>query len=190
MLSAIGRAAIRRVGGGAWQSTNRTLQSIWHLQRVDAPQIANNASTRSRLFFSLQRPYVTTTKAASKTRAKSTAKQTKATPKKPVKKAAKKKKAVAKKPKPKVKKPVKKILTDEQKLKAQVKELKAKALLSSPKLKPSTAWSVLLSEHMATQGSGGRSNVGATSKEASAKYKSLSPQELEVRKSLDEIGLC
>lgn len=176
---------------GASQSTNRTLQSIWHLQLVDGPQNTDNASTRPRLFFSLQRSYATTTKAAPKTRATSTAKpKTKAAPKKPVKKPAKKKKAVAKKSKPKVKKPVKKILTDEQKLKAQVKELKAKALLSSPKLKPSTAWSVLLSEHMATQGSGGRSNVGATSKEASAKYKSLSPQELEVRKSLDEIGLC
>ena len=88
------------------------------------------------------------------------------------------KKKVAKKTKPKAKKPVKKVLTEEQKLKAALKDLKTKAL-SLPKGKPSTAWAVLLAEYVQANANGG--NAASYSAAASSKYKSLSADELEVR---------
>lgn len=180
MLSSIGRAAIRRVGAGASHpSTNRVLQSLRHLQRVDK---SNNVASNSALyqfFTSFRRSYATTTQATKpKTKTSVTAKakpKTKtAAPKKPVKKAVKKK-AVAK-PKPKAK-PKKKVLTDEQKQKAELKALKATAL-TPPKGKPSTAWMVVLSEMMkkAAATPGGTTSVA---KEAAARYKSLTTEELE-----------
>lgn len=185
MLSTIGRAAIGRVGTGAsHQSTNRVLQSIWHLQRVHKPNSANSSSTLRQFPFNLPRSYATATQATKpkpKTATKAKPQTKKAAPKKGVTKKPKKK--VAAKPKPK-----KKVLTEAQKQKAEVQKQKAelKALkataLTLPKGKPSTAWLVLFSEHMSTNGKGA-SNASSVAKDAAAKYKSLTAEELEVRKA-------
>jgi hypothetical protein len=189
MLSNIGRSAIRRAGAGTSNtSTNRLLQSIWQLHRVNNPEKIHDASFRSQFSLPLRRLYATVTKATSadKPRARAAGTKTKtakkAAPKKavkkPKKKAVKPKKKIAKKPKPRAKK----ILTDEQKTKVaerkerqEVKALKATALLSErPKVKPSTAWMALVSEHAGT------GNFQTHMKEAAAKYKALSAEELEV----------
>ncbi|KAI9800095.1 MAG: hypothetical protein M1825_004277 [Sarcosagium campestre] len=97
------------------------------------------------------------------------------TKKKPKKAAPKKKKRVAVKAKPK---PKKKVLTEKQKaLAATVKqrsELKAlkDTALTAPKRLPSTAFTVLVAELS-------RSASGLQGAAASARYKSLSPDELE-----------
>jgi outer membrane biosynthesis protein TonB len=186
MLSSIGRAAIRRGGAGAsYSSTNRAAQSIWSLQRVTFSQGANESSTKSTFAIAFPRSYATATKTVTKpkkttpTKAKpktKTAAKAKAKAKKPVKKPAKKKPA---KPKAKkTKKPVKKVLTDDQKERVAIKVLKQKAL-SPPAGLPENAWMVLIRENRAlTKGS---NNVGEFSTAISAKYKSLSPEEKEVR---------
>ncbi|PVH87230.1 hypothetical protein DL98DRAFT_510091 [Cadophora sp. DSE1049] len=183
MLSSIGRASVRRVVARGPQSTNRTLQGLWQIQRVDTIQNADNASTRPQFSFS-QRSYATATKTATKPKASKTTTtkpRTKKIAKKPVKKAVKKpvkKKAVAKKP---VKKP-KKVLSEAHKLRIEtskrVEKLKAlkEAALEAPKSKPNTAWTVIISELS-------KENAGvaaiATTPLAASKYKSLSASELE-----------
>jgi hypothetical protein len=181
MLSTIGRAAIRRIGGGssASISTNRAaLQSLWSLQRADYTQTP--------------RCYATT--AAAKPKATTAAKvkkdpATKANPKTaaaktPLKKKAALKKAPLKKKKALVKKPVVKKkkekvpLTEEEKLKVKLKALKIQALLGKePKQLPATAWTLIFSEEMKL---GGKASAEKIS-EIAAKYKNLSPSELEVR---------
>lgn len=93
-----------------------------------------------------------------------------------MKKAVKK---VVKKLKPKLRgRPAKKkILTEEEAKKVAVKDLKAKALILPKKL-PHTAWTVLASEMSKANPTNPRVASGMV--EASAKYKSLSPAELEV----------
>lgn len=178
MLSSIGRAAIRRVGAGAsHQSTNRVLQSLWHLQRIDKSNNVDLTSTLLQFSFSVRRPYATTTQATKPKTKTSTAKAKPKTQKAVLKKAVKKKAAA--KPKPKAK-PKKKVLTDEQKQKAELKALKATAL-TPPKGKPATAWTVLLSEMM-KKGSVPPGGTTSVAKEAAARYKSLTAEELEVRK--------
>ncbi|KAG0649936.1 Non-histone chromosomal 6 [Hyphodiscus hymeniophilus] len=186
MLSSIGRAAIRRGGAGAsYKSTNRVLQRILLLQRVAKANNVGSPFSLRQFSSSLLRSYATTTaKAKPKTKtsapkAKSTAK--KAAPKKPVKKAvrAKPKRKVASKPKPKAK-PRKKVLTPKQKERTErqkqtleLKSLKATAL-TLPKAKPATVWTVILTEAV-----GKSSSLTLGTKEASAKYKSLTASELE-----------
>lgn len=92
------------------------------------------------------------------------------------KKVAPKKKKVVLKKKPVVKKKVP--VTEEQKAKAELKVLKAKALLEEePKGLPTTAWVVMASEALKAGETTLRSGMPALS----AKYKELSPSELEVR---------
>ena len=93
-----------------------------------------------------------------------------------------KKKATAKKPvKKAVKRPLSKEALNRQRIAAE-RELKSKALLDSPKDLPASAWQVVLAEiSKASTGQSGR--IGLKSKEASAKYKSLTPEEIEVRAS-------
>ena len=103
--------------------------------------------------------------------------------KKPAKKAAKKpvkkkpvKKVKAKaKPKPKKKVAKKVVLTDSQKLRKQLKELKVTALLQEPKAKPSNAYTVLF-----IQNATGSKDITLSAKDAAAKYKVASTAELEV----------
>jgi hypothetical protein len=183
MLSTIGRAAVRRVVAPGPQSTNGAFRSIWHLQNVGTFHNQKISSTLQKTSFSSGRTYATATKVAPKS--KTTTKTAK--PKKPVakkavkktvKKAAKKKKVVKKlKPKIKGRSPKKKILTEEEAKKVVVKDLKAKALIL-PKRLPRTAWTVLASEFSKANPTNPR--VGTAMVEASAKYKSLSPAELEV----------
>lgn len=184
MLSTIGRAAVRRVGGGASQSTNRALCcSLLRLHGVDASQNSINPSAQRQFTIALRRAYATATKDVAKPKAKSAVKA-KAKPKsaakkpakKPVKKKVKKTKAKAK-PKPKIKKAVKKPLTDEQKLRLDIKKLKETALLAGqPKSAPISAWQVVLKEG----GDKISSKISERAKSAAEVYKALSPSELEV----------
>ena len=180
MLSTIGRAAIRRIGGGT-ASTNRALQTLWTLQRAESIQTPNQTNPRC---------YATATKTVAKPKAKAAAKPKPKAKKVVVKKVAKKKaapkkkKLAVKKKKPVVKKKVvrpkkKVVLTEAQKLKAEIKVLKEKALLDGePNALPSTAWTVVMTEEMKAAGPG--LSASARMPAVSAKYKSLDPSELEV----------
>lgn len=178
MLSTIGRAAIRRIGGGGVStSTNRAFQSLWSLQRADYIQKPETA---------LHRCYATATKTVTKPKPKAKTATKTAKPKaaKKVvkkKKPAPKKKKVALKKKPAVKPKKKPVpLTEEQKLRAEIRELKVKALLAEePKALPLTAWNVLLTEESKLGGLSASVRMPAIA----AKYKALSPEELEVRLS-------
>ncbi|KAB8289623.1 hypothetical protein EYC80_010537 [Monilinia laxa] len=196
MLSNTGRAAIKRIGG-SHISTNRFLATLWQLQRVEGQQNAVSTSGSLAASFLARRLYATATatkakpttakKPATKTKTPATAKKpatkkpAKKAAKKPAKKSAKKVKAKAKpkpkpKPKPKKKKVAKKVvLTDSQKLRKKLKELKVIALVSDePKQKPQNAFRVLFEE--LTAGSG---DVIGSSKLASTQFKSASTAELE-----------
>ena len=92
-------------------------------------------------------------------------------------KPAKKKKAKAK-AKPKPKKP--KVLTEAQKSALNKKQLKATALTPPPRV-VSTTWGVYLAEKMKGPDSPGPKNdFSVSSKAASAGYKQLTPEQLEV----------
>ena len=119
--------------------------------------------------------------------AKSKAKPAKKKTKAKTKAKPKVKKSKAKQPKvkkPKAKKP-KKVLTAEEKTKATIKELKAKALKPPTQL-PSFAWQVFLAEKMRARAkfegdeNANKIQFATTSKETSAAYKALTPEQLEV----------
>ena len=194
MLSSIGRAAIRRGGVGArFASTNRALQSIWCLQRVNVSRGANEPNTKFQLAILFPRSYATATKTVTKSGPKAKAKTIKAAKakpktkvKKPVKKPVKKKvvKPKAKKPK----KPAKKVRTDDQKKRAQIKKLKERALSPPPK-KADDPWKLFLQQELA-QRRGSGEPVSNVSKNAGAKYRALSPQEREVSKPLKRPRRC
>ena len=119
-------------------------------------------------------PKKTTPKAVPK--AKSKAKpRIKAKPK-----PAKKKRAKAKaKPKPKAKKP-RKVLTEAQKSASKTKQLKDTAL-KIPHKAPATKWQVLLQEKLtAADSTVVNGKFGVLVKEASAEYKQLTPEQVEV----------
>lgn len=191
MLSNTGRAAIKRIGGSQI-STSRFLATIWQSQRVEGQQNAVSTSRSLAASFLARRLYATATAtkakpttakkpATKKVSSKTSATAKKPAAKKPAKKAAKKpakksaKKVQAKaKSKKKVAKKV--VLTDSQKLRKQLKELKVSALVSEgPKQKPENAYRVLF-EELAI---GSKDVVGA-SKLASTQFKSASTVELEV----------
>ena len=122
-----------------------------------------------------------------KSKAKPSKKKTKAKTKAKPKAKPKVKKAKAKKPKvkkPKAKKP-KKALTAEEKTKETIKKLKAKALKAPTQL-ATLVWQVFLGEKVkATKKPDGETNGNKTqftvaAKEASAAYKELTPEQLEV----------
>ena len=117
-------------------------------------------------------PKKTTPKAVPK--AKSKAKPRIKTKPKP----AKKKKAKAK-PKPKAKKP-KKVLTEDQKTALTKKQLKATVLKPPTKI-ASTTWSVFLAEKVrGVDGASARNTLGDLARAASAEYKKLTPEQVEV----------
>ncbi|KAJ8061249.1 hypothetical protein OCU04_010319 [Sclerotinia nivalis] len=203
MLSNIGRAAIKRIGG-SHVSTNRFLATFWQLQRVEGQQNGESILKAPSASFLARRLYATATKA---TQTKTTTVKEPVTKKAPAKKPTAKepaaKKSAAKKPaktaatkpakkpaaKKLAKKPVKKAvkakskkvskakkpLTDSQKLRKKLRELKVTALISeNPKQKPESAYRVLNLE-LAT----GSKDITAASKESAARYKSASTAELE-----------
>jgi outer membrane biosynthesis protein TonB len=196
MLSSIGRAAIKRIGG-LHPSSNRFLASTWQLQRVEPHQNAAIISRSSSQSLLARRSYATATKSApakkpaataSKAAAKKPAARKTATPKtaakKPAKKDAKKpakkpvKKAKAKskdKPKPKPKPRTKKPLKESVKVFREKRKLKEVALLAEePKHKPITARNVHVQNVLA--GSKGKIDLG----KATAAYSELSAVEIEV----------
>ena len=100
---------------------------------------------------------------------------------KPKPKPAKKRAKAKAKPKPKkskLKKP-KKVLTDAQKSALIKKQLKATAL-SPPHGVASTTWQVFTSERMRPDNDAVKINLGGLMKKASADYKELTPEQLEV----------
>lgn len=121
-------------------------------------------------------PKKTTPKAVPK--AKSKAKPRIRAKPKPAKKRAKAKA----KPKPKLRKP-KKVLTDAQKSALTKKELKATAL-KPPHGVVSSTWQVFATEKMRTDNAAAKTKFGDLMKEVSAKYKQLTPEQLEVRLAL------
>lgn len=123
---------------------------------------------------------MTTVKTTKTTKTTKATPETKAKPKKPVKK-VKKKLAKPKATKPK-KKPIKKVLSDDAKARIQVKVLKEKAL-SPPTEKAMTRWQVFVQDHIKATGASGPKpeGLGAAATAAAAKYKTLSPEEREVR---------
>jgi len=193
MLSNIGRAAIKRVGAGTSRSsTHSVVLSPWNRWINGSSKAVNGFPGRTQFSLLLPRLYATATKATQTPAPKKTstakAKTTKATPKKAAaKKPAKKKvkKALAKKPKAKPKaKPKKKVLTVEQQKRAEIRELK-KTALSPPKGTPSSAWTVLWADFVKQRRAG--TSVKEVALEASAKYKSLTPAELEVYQCITPI---
>ena len=90
---------------------------------------------------------------------------------------AKPKRAKKAKAKPKPKK--KKVLTEAQKKAAAIKELKI-AALKSPDGTPSTAWMVYSQERLRNNQTNGPARLGSSMTEASAGFKNLSPEQLEV----------
>lgn len=114
---------------------------------------------------------------------RSPAKRTAATKTKPAKKRAAKKKAV-KKTKPKAKKPPSKSALLK-KARKQQSDLKAAALLDTPKQLPQTAYTVVFSEEAKKGG-----NVAANAGAASSRYKGLTSEEREVRTALHLETMC
>ena len=123
------------------------------------------------------RTKATKSRTASSTKKPAAKKATSATKSKAKPKPRKRAKAKAK-PKPR-----KRVLTEKQKqaqektvASQKQKALRTKALLSPPKGLPSTAWGVILQDQ--SRGKTGV-NIGASAKEASSKYKSITPEERE-----------
>ena len=162
------RATAHRVLAGLPRaSTDSLTQLSSALARVALSNASISAQRQSSRLFRLSPPtalarraYATGGSASKSTgAAKSKATTKKAAPKK-------------KKPAVKAKRPRKKVLTDEQKGKAEIRDLK-KAALSEPKGLPDTAWTVLVAEMS-------KSAHGLQGKEASARYKTFSPEDREV----------
>ncbi|ESZ96413.1 hypothetical protein SBOR_3145 [Sclerotinia borealis F-4128] len=206
MLSNIGRAAIKRIGG-SHLSTDRFLATIWQLQRVEHGEStlkAPSASFLARRFYAtvvkvIQAKPTTAKKPATKTApakkpvakksaaAKPATKAAKKPVKKPVKKLVKKPvKKLFKKPVKKVKakaKPKKKvakkvILTDSQKLRNKLRILRVRALLSEGLALPKGK-SENAFQVLFQEKAIGTGDVTRTAKEVAAQYKSASPAELE-----------
>lgn len=95
-------------------------------------------------------------------------------------KPAKKKRAKAKKPapKPKVKKP-KKVLTEADKLALKKRKLR-KTALKSPHALAHTRWTVFMAEKVRTAATQGNRAIGSVVRGASAEYKQLTPEQVEV----------
>lgn len=98
------------------------------------------------------------------------------TKKKTATKKATKKKSPKKKAAPKKKKPAKKVLTPEEKEKADLRELRKKALLKGPSLLPETAWAVYVSENVPK----GAGTLSEKIKTLSADFKAVSEFEKSV----------
>lgn len=192
MFSAIGRAAIGRIGGG--RSTARVPQQIQRVQVAQSGRNGLQSESQGRalvILLSSRRLYsASATKPAKPASTDKPAKKsTSTTTKKAVKKpAAKKPKALTEKQQEKKeadavkaklqaqKKRDKKVVEDG---KTKIRDLKGK-ILTPPKRLPATAWTVLHVEAVA-QNPG--VPLGELAKDASAKYKSLDPSAREVSPS-------
>ena len=124
-----------------------------------------------------KKPAIKKTSAKAIPKGKATAKP-RIKPKPKTAKKAKKAKPKKKSTKAKPKKKTKKVLTEDQKKAATIKSLK-NAALSPPTQLVSTAWTVLSAESVKGAKLEGMS-LGERVKEASTKFKNLSPEQLEV----------
>jgi hypothetical protein len=193
MLSTIGRAALKRVGVGACHS-RPVAQCTLQLQRlsISQSQVQTESAHLPQFATAHGRSYATAAKIVAKPRVKKAAAAATATKKPAAKKPVKVKKPVkAKKPAKakKAKKVVKKVLTEAQLArkaarddKAKMKELKAAALISEPKLLPTTAWSIAFGEGLKATSSADRASIGlkTLTTALAEKYKNLSAAEREV----------
>ncbi|KFZ13668.1 hypothetical protein V502_06492 [Pseudogymnoascus sp. VKM F-4520 (FW-2644)] len=188
MFSAIGRAAIGRIGGG--RSTARVPQQIQRVQVAQSGRNALQSESQGRalvILLSSRRLYSAsaTKPAKSASTDKPAKKSASTTTKKAVKKpAAKKPKALTEKQQEKKeadavkaklqaqKKRDKKVVEDG---KTKIRELKGK-ILTPPKRLPATAWTVL---HVEAVSQNPGVPLGELAKDASAKYKSLDPSARE-----------
>lgn len=207
MLSALGRAAIRRVAGGSSSNHSRVCCQLMRASSINNSSQSSQSSSNPSVI-SLKRSYVT--KAATSKSKGGRPKVAKTGQGKTVKKAAKKpaaKKPTAKKPttkavlKPRKSSYVTKPKTEEQLARKvardQVKHktlLKATALLyKEPKLLPAQAWSIYLSEHTRKGISGSTGSptdrLSSIAREAAASYKDLTTTEREVRAHIGT-GFC
>ena len=159
------------------------LSPILRRSYVDKPVSRPKAHTGRTTAAPRRAPTTAATKAAKKPAPKTTA--PKAIPKakskaNPKSKAKPKKKKAKAKPKPK-----RKVLTEKQKAaksvrekREKVKDLKKKALLDSPKLTPSSAWTVFNAERVRARGKD--TKLVDVVKESSREFKALTPEQLEV----------
>ncbi|CAI4216766.1 unnamed protein product [Parascedosporium putredinis] len=157
MLSTLARAPLRRAA-----AVSLPLRPLTARVEARAP-IAVSAATGPAL---RTQPFSSTSWAGE-------AAKSKATKKKTVKKTTKK--AAAAKPKPKPKK--KKELTPEEKAKKEVKELRAKALLTEPKKLPDSKWLVYITQELKGTFVGG--DLPGKTAAVSQAFKALSTFELE-----------
>jgi hypothetical protein len=171
-----------------------------HLGRALAARHAGQFST-TRVFsrayayaLDSRRSYATTTRATKPNATVKKAVKASASEKTPPKKKAAPatKKPAAKKPAAKTKKPAakkpaakktapkraKKVLTEEEKEKAKIRELRVKALKEPVTQRPLTAYNVFISETIS--GKGGSNDQAAKITSATQEFKNLTPAQLEV----------
>jgi hypothetical protein len=175
MLTSVGRGAVQRLLSHGLATGRLQTTPLALIRNPRTTLSACMASSRSLSTSPATRfPAKKTTATPGRPKAKATTKA-KAKPK------AKAKAKTKPKAKPKPKKRVKKALTDEQKVAAAKKSLRAKALLTEPKLLPQTPWTVYVTEHANDTKIDGRSGLGERTKALSPLFKSLSSFETQVR---------
>ncbi len=175
MWSAIGLATARQLRLSGAPSARNVVHLVLRLASKQTGTVPVGS------IISLRRGFAATT-AASKTKATKPSAST-AGKKKPAKKPAPKKKkkpAAKKKPVPKKKKKIVKVLTDEEKLKLRIKELKKTALLKEqPTLLPASKWMVFNARE--TRGTTTtRQEFGDLRKSLAEQFKNLSISEQNV----------
>ena len=156
---------------------NSLITPISHRTYADKPVSRPKAHTGRTTTTGRKAPTTSKTKAAKKPASKTDAAKAKPKAKSRAKPRIKSKPKPAKKAKAK---PKRKVLTEAQKDAAAIKRLKVAALQPLHGV-PSTAWTVFLAEaSKGSTGVKGSNNLGSRAKQASAEYKNLSPDRLEV----------
>lgn len=178
MLSAIGRAAARHARVGA----NLPIRSASRLTTQLTPRTAVVVPSGFRIAAQFARGFAAKAGTAKKTAATKAKAKKPAAAKKPAKAAAKPKATGEKKKRPG---PKKKELTDDEKSKLEIRELKKKALAGKePGKLPVTAWMVYLSQRMPeVLGRDPKPSFRDAVQEVSNDYKALPQSELEVRQA-------
>ncbi|KAF2653909.1 hypothetical protein K491DRAFT_717649 [Lophiostoma macrostomum CBS 122681] len=193
----LARGVLSRVAADVPKTSTHDLPQLAHLLRrtISArnarslPALSALSRACNAVLADARRSYATAARATKPTRkvvkdVKKVAAKNEAAPKKKAVAKKPKKKVVAKKAKPKKKAAAKpktgrprKVLTEEEKEKQTIKELKQKALIKSPERPHYRALDILLKESMA--GVKSRADGQETLKESVAKYKAFTPAERE-----------
>lgn len=170
MLTSIGRAPVQRVFARSSALRRSTTNLPLRLRPAVHALRTFTASQRSQLATKVSSTNVADTKTKKAPAAKEPTKKKTAT--KP--KAVKKKKA-APKPKPKPRQ-AKKVLSPEEKLKANIKRLKAVALLDEPKKRPATTWTIFVARSLKP----GVTDFTASIRALANEFKSISSYDKQV----------